>query len=487
MATRNPETRYANYSAKDLIKRGEPLDRLELISVESIIREDDLIDTRRVEVLKKDILRSTRGQVSPVAVRARLEKGKIVYDVIDGFHRAEAIRLINQSSEHPIMVKATVLYGCNDEELYDRRVVAADNVKSIKFARMAKWMTASFKSRKWEHQGITSLVKNGDLTLSQVFSLAMEDGSGKILGLTLAESAELKDWALSKAEIWGRTVGSIMMDMRTIEQAAPDLVLRVRTGVGSKGERGVLTQARLHVIVEAFPGEWELQRKFVEVAIKHNIVAKDLGDLAFSYNVYREARDEKSMKTLLSNPDILLHPKPRQEITASQTIFDAKTATKKEGIPLSLRFTELRNNHSRPVTSNQALASVTKLLLSMVEQRAFSLPLSPDKTTTIFNLVTQTITHRRQETPLTVSEARMLFILLAISKHAQKRITGESLINWFFPPDVQDSKNSWQILFNSLKAKLHEVAPHLAEKINLANKYSLTWIDTKEKTTSEPV
>ena len=163
MATRNPETRYANYSAKDLIKRGEPLDRLELISVESIIREDDLIDTRRVEVLKKDILRSTRGQVSPVAVRARLEKGKIVYDVIDGFHRAEAIRLINQSSEHPIMVKATVLYGCNDEELYDRRVVAADNVKSIKFARMAKWMTASFKSRKWGHQGITSLVKNGDL------------------------------------------------------------------------------------------------------------------------------------------------------------------------------------------------------------------------------------------------------------------------------------------------------------------------------------
>jgi flagellar motility protein MotE (MotC chaperone) len=301
---RNPRT----MSVRELLQNNIVCERYEeLTHLDCIVLEEELIDHHRIDVLKKS-MQGRRGQIDPVTLRARLADEQVIYDIINGYHRTPAIMAINQENEVQRPLKTTVLYGCSDEEMYDLRVIAADNVKSIKFPRMAKWMTLSFQSRKWDNPRIAILIHEGNLTLSQVFSQAAQDGSGKILKLTEEENGELKTWALNKADLWGKPISSLVADMRLVDEAAPDLVQRVRLGGGGKGERGVLTQARLNAIASNLQGEWELQRIFVDMAIQRNILAEDLDFLAFAYANAMKAGDKPAMERILKNPDALLHP-----------------------------------------------------------------------------------------------------------------------------------------------------------------------------------
>jgi hypothetical protein len=99
--------------------------------------------------------------------------------------------------------------------------------------------------------------------------------------------------------------------MRIVEVAAPDLVQMVRSGGGGKDGKGVLTRARLETIVKNLPGDWELQRQFVELALERNILAEDLDFLSFSYREAREAADAETMAKVLSEPEKLLNPVAR--------------------------------------------------------------------------------------------------------------------------------------------------------------------------------
>ena len=89
--------------------------------------------------------------------------------------------------------------------------------------------------------------------------------------LKIAE--ELKEWAISKANQWGKPVSTLLNDLRLVEAAAPDLVNRVRSGGGGKEGKGVLTRARLKAIVDHLPHEWELQHKLVALVLEQNIIA----------------------------------------------------------------------------------------------------------------------------------------------------------------------------------------------------------------------
>lgn len=101
-----------------------------------------------------------------------------------------------------------------------------------------------------------------------------------------------------------------MIEMRTVELAAPDLVQRVRTGGGGKGGKGVLTRARLEAIVTNLPGDWETQRLMADLAVARNILADDLDFLSWSFAQAKEAFDQETMTKILTEPELLLKPQP---------------------------------------------------------------------------------------------------------------------------------------------------------------------------------
>ncbi len=307
---------YSAFSPVDLLRGEIRVERQEKIPVELIVQENALIDPQHAQNLAESMM-GVRKQISPVTVRARLLEdggGMVVYDVIDGFHRSAGKRIIEELTQEPQEMDTIVLYACDDEELYDLRVLAASSVKSIKFARMAEWMKRSFLSTKWQNQRLHGLVEAEELTLSQVFNLAQFDASGERIGLEANEAIELKDWALRKSKQWGKQISTLMTEMRTVELAAPDLVQRVRTGGGGKGGRGVLTRTRLEAIVTHLPGDWEAQRLLADLAIAKNILADDLDFLAWTYAEAKEAGDDPTLRKIMEQPQVLLNPQaPKNE------------------------------------------------------------------------------------------------------------------------------------------------------------------------------
>lgn len=298
---------YYRFSPKELLLMGVRTERQEEVPIDSIVQEGALIDPEHAQNLAESMM-GNRGQISPATLRARLDNQAVVYDVIDGFHRRDGIRLIQGITNEKLTLKSMVLYGCGDEEMFDLRVLAASSVKSIKFARMAEWMKRSFQSTKWENHRIHELVEKEEITLSQVFSLAQVDSSGKILRIEPNEVTELKAWAKKKSKQWARPLSTIVHEMRMVELAAPDLVQRVRIGGGGKSRKGVLTRGILETIVTHLPGDWETQRLLAELAIDRNILAVDLDFLAWSYAQAKEAADQDTMTKIMNEPELLLNP-----------------------------------------------------------------------------------------------------------------------------------------------------------------------------------
>jgi hypothetical protein len=203
-------------------------------------------------------MRTEGKQLVPVLVRARLDgDNEIVYDYIDGLHRLWGLSILAWNE-----AGAEVMYGCSDEKMYDLRVISASSVPSIQYARVAQWVQSSFSTSVWADKGFT---------LTQVFSLAVNDSSGRNLGLTKQEGREAKQWAKEKAKIWNRPLVTIWQVARTVDAADPQLVPQVRLSSG-RNSKGILTPARLTSIARPLAKEYGLQRKVVEVVLKQNRV-----------------------------------------------------------------------------------------------------------------------------------------------------------------------------------------------------------------------
>lgn len=355
---------YSAYSPVDLLKMEVRTERQEEIPVGLIIQESALIDPEHAQNLAESMM-GDRKQISPTTVRARLDNNQVIYEVIDGFHRSEGKRIIEQMTGEPQTMKTIVLYGCSDEELFDLRVLAASSVKSIKFARMAEWMKRSFLSTQWQNERLHELAEKEELTLSQVFNLAQFDSSGTHLRLNPEEVIELKAWANKKSKQWGRPLSTLMVEMRTVELAAPDLVQRVRTGGGGKGGKGVLTRARLEAIVTNLPGDWETQRLLADLAIARNILADDLDFLAWSFAQAKEAYDQETITKILAEPELLIYPQ-----SVKNEVDDPKISEQAvlPSIPTREEYFQLKKR-KRKQPKNIGLAAVEKSPVVVDETR----------------------------------------------------------------------------------------------------------------------
>jgi hypothetical protein len=217
-------------------------------------------------------MRGKRGQLSPLTVRARLEGDRIVYDIIDGFHRSAALQVIAKEDGKDIFAKAVVVYGCSDEELFDLRILAVNSVKSVSFSRLVEWMQGAFSKTKWAEKGIS---------LSQAFSLATQDSSGIHFKLSADEVGELKRWAFQKAKKWGKNPASLCTDLRMVEHADPDLIKRVRVGGGGPhAKKGEVNPACLRAIVNELPDDHRHQQMAADIVNRNGMSQKEAQEVA---------------------------------------------------------------------------------------------------------------------------------------------------------------------------------------------------------------
>ncbi len=224
---------------REVIKAREVFVRQEMIPLGGIALGGMIIDENHASELG-DLMVGKWGQTQAIAVRCRVGGNTINdvhYDILDGFHRVAGL-LARDGKE----IKAEVYYNCNDEEMYDQRIVAANSVKSVKFARMAFWMNGAWAQTPWRKQ----------LSVAQAFGLTNSSSSGKILGINEEEVEKIKQWCTTKAKRWLSEVGTIYQDLRLVEEANKDLLMRVRSGSFVSGGLA-LTRSQFEVIVKAFP------------------------------------------------------------------------------------------------------------------------------------------------------------------------------------------------------------------------------------------
>lgn len=295
-------------SSLELLKNRIETERLEVIPLSSISTEHALIDEVHAAELGNS-MKQRRGQISSIAVRARLtDAGRISYDVIDGFHRAEGKKRIGEST-----IKANVLYGCTDEEMYDLRILAASSVKSVQFPRIAEWITKSWETTSWAKRGLT-------VTQAFVKTVIPKEKSRSTSGVKLSpqELEELRDWVNAKCKRWGRNPWSIYRILLLIADADPSLVKRVRSAEGGvKDREGKITPARLKAVVEGFPGakNFSAQRAIMKIAVERRLTAEETELLTEKL---------KGMKFYGMSEDQIYRMVSKFEVKREVTIFDSK-------------------------------------------------------------------------------------------------------------------------------------------------------------------
>lgn len=266
VAERKERTDFFTMPSLELVRTGEKLARDEEIDLEKVETEFAIVDDSHANDLKQSMAQE-RGQISPIVVRAKFVEGQIHYDVIDGFHRAEGMRRLGKNT-----ISARVLYGCDDEELFDQRILAASSVKAVQFPRIAAWINNSFSETAWSKKGLTA---------TQALGITVSDSESSRQGLTVEEVSELKEWVRKKCGQWGRTPGDTYRILRIVSKSNPELVKEVRTSGGGKDRQARITPERLAAIALSLPGEeyFEAQAAIMDYVLENRLYAEETKQL----------------------------------------------------------------------------------------------------------------------------------------------------------------------------------------------------------------
>jgi len=257
------EDTFQTLTPKELVEQNVRIKKNETIKLDHIFLDKDIIDEdHAIELgksINKDQTKDGRGQLVPILVRAVIDNDEIFYDVIDGFHRT-----YGSIKENLKEIDAIVVYGCSEQELFDLRILAANSVKSVQFARLAQWINSSFETTEFSKK----------IDVCQAFALAINDSERSyIANFSQEEILSLKNWINQKASIWQRTPSSIYQDLRIISMSNPELVKKVRTVKGGYVGSQVITREKLKLVSERFPGEknYSLQETILKYVNDHKL------------------------------------------------------------------------------------------------------------------------------------------------------------------------------------------------------------------------
>ena len=252
---------FSHLSPLELIRSGERTERAETLQLSTVITDYSLVDENHAQELGES-MSLDRGQISPIVVRPRMNEGnEVVYDVIDGFHRTEGQRKRGADS-----IKAIVVYGCSDEEMYDLRILAASSVKSVQFPRIAEWITRSYEQTKWKGKGVSVL---------QAFSIANNDRDSSYRIKNKEDLSELKAWIKDKCKSWQKSLGYVLNVLKIVDVADPALVKQVRVSGGGKDREAKVTPQRIEKIALSFPRNFPVQNEVMAASISNRMSADE--------------------------------------------------------------------------------------------------------------------------------------------------------------------------------------------------------------------
>lgn len=383
----------SNLTPKELIEQNIRTELSEDINIGKIHLDRAIVDDPHANELGKS-MKQDRGQLTPILVRARLVKEEIEYDIIDGFHRT-----LGGIREGFYSIKATVIYGCNDQEMYDLRILAANSVKSVQFARLAEWIKCSYNTTDFSNK----------LGVCQAFALTVNDSERcNTTNLMSEEIKEIKQWVNEKSEFWRKTPASIYQDLLIISEANPDLVKKVRTASGGKERAKLLTKDKLKQVVDRFPGKenYQLQKIIIDYANKNKLQRIQIKDILDNLenstnihgstdeqilNIIKNTRFEEPVKTEKTKHERKNNKKPDLNIDL-QKITDELEQTKIELFKKDKEIKDLEEKINNNPSFQEAIKSLsnwvdnTKYSLSENEKKAIRYFLyNPDAKTNVFN------------------------------------------------------------------------------------------------------
>lgn len=231
------------------------------IPMADVVSDESIIDEEYRDVLKSQL---STGQEVNIRVRVRRIGERIVYDIIDGYHRHDSLKIIGAQ-----LISARLTFGMTDEELHDERVLAAfRSAKAVKFSRMIMAMQLSYSESVWN--------KQYNLKLSQILSWAVNAKKtkqpGKNLGVPEEVARQAIDWVTKKAILWNSDVGTLLMEMRAAENSFPEIIKQIRTteGGGHAGD-GMLNRDKFIAMVDPLRNKLFLQSTMVSIIKDHNL------------------------------------------------------------------------------------------------------------------------------------------------------------------------------------------------------------------------
>jgi DNA-directed RNA polymerase specialized sigma subunit len=266
---------------------GNKIERFERIPFEKIDYDPGIVEEGHVRELAEQ-MKNSRGQLSPILVRVipNSEKKDVFYEIADGFHRTGAFPYV------PIIFPdAKVIYNCSDEEFYETRIVAANNIPCVKFSRMGKWVEEAYSKSKWAQKGIN---------LSTILSIAATDSSGARLNLEPEEIEEIKEYCNEKAKIWKLSLASFAVQVNTIENSNPQLINRVRELKGGTAGKKYLNVARLQAITTNLKDK-DKQVVASDISTSHNMNKLQTAIVSKALN-YIDSSNKENLAMLQMSP-----------------------------------------------------------------------------------------------------------------------------------------------------------------------------------------
>jgi hypothetical protein len=219
------------------------------VPLEFIQTEDVAVDNEHVNELAQSMIDEQErvngtGQLTPLLLG---------YIVIDGFHRAKALKIANVDLAYATVRQSTL------EEIIDLRILTARMHKSVQFARIIEWVNDSWNHSAWQHQ----------ISVGQAFALHRTHSTGKQLGVA-EEAPDIKAWVDKKCEQWQISAATIFNNLSLASIADPTLVQEARV---SRGGRNLLylTPGHLKVIAQQMPNQFPKQRLVADLAKQHNL------------------------------------------------------------------------------------------------------------------------------------------------------------------------------------------------------------------------
>lgn len=231
------------------------------VPISLIYTEDVPVDIKHVEELADSIREEAKlrpglrtGQLSPILL-GEVRDFK-TFPIIDGFHRASAIKLIGN-----LEAFSTIRPQSSWEEIIDHRILAAATHRVVRFSRLIEWIEASWSYSPWVEM----------LRPIQAFQLGFSKTmTGARLGLTGDDVEAIRKWVSNKCEHWHVSPGLIYKNLSIARVADPELVKQARERKGGS-QLEAITPQHLQAIATILPYRYDLQKLLADAAKAHTL------------------------------------------------------------------------------------------------------------------------------------------------------------------------------------------------------------------------